>query len=65
VDPGGWVIRAMRRLGLAWNVVLITKERQQQKLVAAAGAARERAEAAATGPLAAAPAAPSRLADRV
>ena len=24
VDPGGWVIRAMTRLGLAWNVVLIT-----------------------------------------
>jgi stearoyl-CoA desaturase (Delta-9 desaturase) len=53
VDPGGWVIRAMRRLGLAWNVVLITKERQQQKLAAAA-----------TAPLAAAPAAPPRLADR-
>jgi stearoyl-CoA desaturase (delta-9 desaturase) len=33
VDPGGWVIRAMKRLGLAWNVVLITKERQQEKLV--------------------------------
>ena len=32
VDPGGWVIRAMKRLGLAWNVVLITKERQQEKL---------------------------------
>jgi stearoyl-CoA desaturase (delta-9 desaturase) len=64
LDPGGWVIRAMRRLGLAWNVVLITKERQQQKLAAAAEAARERAEAAATGPLAAAPAAPPRLADR-
>ena len=32
----GWVIRAMRRLGLAWNVVRITKERQQQKLAEAA-----------------------------
>jgi hypothetical protein len=26
------VIRAMRRLGLAWNVVLITPERQQQRM---------------------------------
>jgi stearoyl-CoA desaturase (Delta-9 desaturase) len=46
VDLGGWVIRGLRRLGLAWNVVLITKERQQQKLAAAAGAARDHAEAA-------------------
>jgi stearoyl-CoA desaturase (Delta-9 desaturase) len=35
VDPGGWLIRAMRRLGLAWNVVAITPERQQQRLVSA------------------------------
>jgi stearoyl-CoA desaturase (Delta-9 desaturase) len=47
VDPGGWVIRVMRRLGLAWNVVLITKERQQQKLAAAAHAAQEAAATAA------------------
>jgi stearoyl-CoA desaturase (Delta-9 desaturase) len=39
IDPGGWVIRLMQRLGLAWNVVLITKERQQQKLAEAAAAA--------------------------
>ena len=32
VDPTAWVIRAMRRLRLAWNVVEITPERQQQKL---------------------------------
>ena len=32
VDLGGLVIRAMKRLGLAWNVVLITPERQQQRL---------------------------------
>jgi stearoyl-CoA desaturase (delta-9 desaturase) len=36
VDPGGWVIRAMQRLGLAWNVVLIPKERQHQRLAAGA-----------------------------
>jgi stearoyl-CoA desaturase (delta-9 desaturase) len=37
VDPSGWVIRALRRLGLAWNVVRITPERQQQRLAGAAG----------------------------
>ena len=50
VDLGGWVIRGMKRLGLAWNVVLITKERQQQKLVAAAQAARDAAVQASQGP---------------
>ena len=39
LDPGGWVIRSMERLGLAWNVVLITKERQRQKVSDAAQAA--------------------------
>lgn len=28
LDPSGWLIRLMRRLGLAWNVIEITKERQ-------------------------------------
>jgi stearoyl-CoA desaturase (delta-9 desaturase) len=32
IDPSGLVIRAMRRLGLAWNVVSITPERQRAKL---------------------------------
>jgi stearoyl-CoA desaturase (delta-9 desaturase) len=32
IDPTGWVIRGMRRVKLAWNVVEITPERQQQKL---------------------------------
>src|SRR4029453_18066682 len=31
-DPAGWLIRGMRRARLAWNVVEITPERQQQKL---------------------------------
>jgi stearoyl-CoA desaturase (delta-9 desaturase) len=31
LDPSGLVIRALRRLGLAWNVVLITPERQLAK----------------------------------
>ena len=32
IDPSGWVIRTLERLGLAWNVVRITPERQQQRL---------------------------------
>jgi stearoyl-CoA desaturase (Delta-9 desaturase) len=32
VDPTGLVIRGMRRVKLAWNVVEITPERQQEKL---------------------------------
>jgi stearoyl-CoA desaturase (delta-9 desaturase) len=32
VDPTAWLIRAMKRTGLAWNVVEITPERQAQKL---------------------------------
>jgi stearoyl-CoA desaturase (Delta-9 desaturase) len=32
IDVSGWVIRAMQRLGLAWNVVRITPERQRAKL---------------------------------
>jgi stearoyl-CoA desaturase (delta-9 desaturase) len=31
LDVSGWVIRALRRLGLAWNVVLIAPERQLAK----------------------------------
>ena len=32
VDPTAWVIRGMKATKLAWNVVEITPERQQQKL---------------------------------
>ena len=38
LDPTGWVIRLMRRLGLAWNVVEIAPERQAQRRAAAAAA---------------------------
>jgi stearoyl-CoA desaturase (Delta-9 desaturase) len=31
LDPSGWVISVLQRLGLAWNVVRITPERQRQK----------------------------------
>jgi stearoyl-CoA desaturase (Delta-9 desaturase) len=47
VDIGGLVIRAMRRLGLAWNVVLISSERQRAKLARARAATRETADAGA------------------
>jgi len=32
VDPTAWLIRAMKRTRLAWNVIEITPERQTQKL---------------------------------
>ena len=32
IDPTAWLIRAMKRVRLAWNVVEISPERQQQKL---------------------------------
>jgi stearoyl-CoA desaturase (delta-9 desaturase) len=51
LDPSAWVIRAMERLGIVWNVVRIAPERQAQKLIVS------------SKPAAAAPAAPAR--DRV
>jgi len=33
IDPSAMLIRLMRRVGLAWNVVQITPQRQAQKLV--------------------------------
>jgi stearoyl-CoA desaturase (delta-9 desaturase) len=38
LDPTAWVIRAMRRLKLAWNVVEISPERQRQREAAGAAA---------------------------
>jgi stearoyl-CoA desaturase (Delta-9 desaturase) len=35
IDLSALTIRAMRRLGLAWDVVLITPARQEQKLATA------------------------------
>ena len=32
IDPSGWIIRGMKRVKLAWNVVEISPERQAQKL---------------------------------
>src|SRR3954453_18842129 len=42
LDPSAWLIAAMERLGLVWDVVRITPERQSQKLAGgvAAGGAR-------------------------
>jgi stearoyl-CoA desaturase (delta-9 desaturase) len=34
LDPSGWLILAMARVGLAWDVVRVTPEREQAKLAA-------------------------------
>ena len=44
VDIGGLVVRTMRRLGLAWNVVRITPERQRQRLADAASRLERRSK---------------------
>ena len=36
LDPSAWLIAAMEKIGLVWDVVRITPERQQQKLAAGA-----------------------------
>ena len=36
LDPSAWVISAMEKLGLVWNVVRITPERQRSKLASQA-----------------------------
>jgi stearoyl-CoA desaturase (delta-9 desaturase) len=41
IDPTAYVIRAMRRTRLAWNVVEIPRERQRAKEVGAGGVAAE------------------------
>jgi stearoyl-CoA desaturase (delta-9 desaturase) len=38
LDPSGVIISGMERVGLAWNVVRITPERQQARTLAQAGA---------------------------
>ena len=35
IDPSQMIIGAMKRVGLAWDVVVITPERQAQKLIGA------------------------------
>jgi stearoyl-CoA desaturase (delta-9 desaturase) len=34
VDPSGWIISLMERLGLAWNVIRISPERQRARTLA-------------------------------
>jgi stearoyl-CoA desaturase (Delta-9 desaturase) len=36
LDPSGWLIRVLERLGLVWNVVSVDRERQASKLLTAA-----------------------------
>jgi stearoyl-CoA desaturase (delta-9 desaturase) len=38
LDPSGWLILAMAKVGLAWDVVRVTPERERAKLAAAAQA---------------------------
>jgi stearoyl-CoA desaturase (delta-9 desaturase) len=33
IDPGGWLIRALERTGLAWKVTRVTPERQQARAI--------------------------------
>jgi stearoyl-CoA desaturase (delta-9 desaturase) len=47
LDPSGWLIALLERVGLVWDVVRITPERQQQKLASAAAAASAAATTAA------------------
>jgi stearoyl-CoA desaturase (Delta-9 desaturase) len=35
IDPSGWVIAGLEKLGLVWNVVRITPERQRERLATA------------------------------
>ncbi len=42
IDVSGLVIRGLERVGLAWDVVRVSAERQQSKLADAAGAAQSR-----------------------
>jgi stearoyl-CoA desaturase (delta-9 desaturase) len=44
VDIGALVVRSMKRLGLAWNVVLITPERQRQRLAETAARLERRSK---------------------
>jgi stearoyl-CoA desaturase (Delta-9 desaturase) len=39
IDPSGLLISAMGRVGLAWNIIKITPERQREKSLAPAGTA--------------------------
>ena len=38
-DPSGWLILALERVGLAWDVVRVTPERAREKLASRASAA--------------------------
>jgi stearoyl-CoA desaturase (delta-9 desaturase) len=49
LDPSAWLIGAMERLGLVWDVVRIAPERQRQKLTGALGAPEPAPERVASG----------------
>jgi stearoyl-CoA desaturase (delta-9 desaturase) len=48
VDPGGWVIRGLERLGLVWDVKRVSPERQSTAMVADRARSSNRGEAIAS-----------------
>jgi len=50
LDPSAWLIWTMEKLGLVWDVVRITPERQAQRLATAAGATPTASRPAAARP---------------
>ncbi|MHB1808955.1 MAG: hypothetical protein ACYCU0_06630, partial [Solirubrobacteraceae bacterium] len=47
LDPSGWLILAMAKVGLAWDVVRVTTDKQRERLVGAAAQTRVAAQSAA------------------
>ena len=47
LDPSGWLILALAKVGLAWDVVRVSAKQQRERLVSAASEAQARASAAA------------------
>jgi stearoyl-CoA desaturase (delta-9 desaturase) len=52
IDPAGYVIRAMEKTGLIWDVVRVSPEKQAAKLMSAAGSAGAGASGATRAPVA-------------
>ncbi|MHB1809110.1 MAG: acyl-CoA desaturase [Solirubrobacteraceae bacterium] len=47
LDPSGWLILAMAKVGLAWDVVRVTADKQRERLAGAAAQAHVTAQSAA------------------
>jgi stearoyl-CoA desaturase (delta-9 desaturase) len=53
LDPSGWLILAMARVGLAWDVVRVSADKQRERLASAAAEAQAQAQSAAQAAVAA------------